>query len=146
MLVEHAESICQQSTAMSSNQTMMIFRFTKRDHLSETVSFLKSFREGQIATTTLLHEALDVKDRTIAAVVEIMDTIAVKTLPENTVDLVEVQITTTMTPIDENSGEILEHRRRKALGKLTLADIQALGVEKLATYDKVKFHNAPEEE
>lgn len=38
----------------------------------------------------------------------------------------------------------LEYLRNKALSKLTKDEIRALGVEKLAVYDKLKFHNVDE--
>lgn len=41
---------------------------------------------------------------------------------------------------------LLEARRAKALSKLTQDEIEVLGLGNIATYNKVKFHNAPEEE
>jgi hypothetical protein len=43
---------------------------------------------------------------------------------------------------DMDSEEMLEALRASALAKLSEAEIRALGAEKLAVYNKLKFHNA----
>jgi hypothetical protein len=45
-----------------------------------------------------------------------------------------------------DDARLLEARRAKALSKLTHDEIEALGLVNIATYSKVKFHNAPDEE
>ncbi len=58
----------------------------------------------------------------------------------NEFELVEITITTEIIKVDLDDGEILEERRRLALGKLTDSDIHVLGLGRLAAYDKLKFH------
>jgi hypothetical protein len=58
------------------------------------------------------------------------------------VELVKVEITTKHTPVDMGVGEILEKRQKVALAKLTVDDIHALGIEKIATYIKLRYHKA----
>lgn len=60
------------------------------------------------------------------------------------IELVDVEITSSIRPIDLDSGEFLEIRRKRALNKLNDSDVAALGIEKLATYNKLKFHNGDE--
>lgn len=57
-------------------------------------------------------------------------------------EFVKVTISTDIDTVPMDQNEFLEERRRQALEKLTLDDIQALGVEGMATYSKLKFHNA----
>lgn len=56
-------------------------------------------------------------------------------------ELVDVTIKTDVVPVPFDQGDILEERRRLALKKLTASDVAALGLEQLAAYDKLKFHN-----
>lgn len=56
------------------------------------------------------------------------------------IELVEIKIVTEVSQINLNDGEILEERRKIALQKLNQADIEALGLHKLASYNKLKFH------
>ncbi len=56
------------------------------------------------------------------------------------VDLVKVEVTTKHNAVDMNVGEILEKRQKIALAKLTVDDIHALGIEKIATYIKLRYH------
>lgn len=58
-------------------------------------------------------------------------------------EFVKVRLTTDIEAIPMDQNELLEERRRIALEKLTFDDVQALGVENLATYSKLKFHKSP---
>lgn len=46
---------------------------------------------------------------------------------------------TTMDLLDKD--EFMEERRKVALSKLQSDDIEALGLQKLATYNKLRYHN-----
>lgn len=65
-----------------------------------------------------------------------------KSPADDQITLVDVEITTTVTPVDMGSGDLLEIRRKKALKKLNADDVAALGVEKLAAYNKLKYHDS----
>lgn len=56
------------------------------------------------------------------------------------VEFVKVTLETSIDVIDLNTGELLEERRRQAIQKLSVDDIEALGLEGLAIYEKLKNH------
>jgi hypothetical protein len=59
------------------------------------------------------------------------------------VQYVKVIVNTDTDVIDLDKDEFLEEKRRVALNKLSQDDIKALGLEKLATYNKLKYHESP---
>lgn len=59
-------------------------------------------------------------------------------------ELVNVEVVTRNTPVSMDQGILLELRQEKALKKLGVDDIRALGVEKTATYIKLRHHNVNE--
>lgn len=66
----------------------------------------------------------------------------VKQNGKDAVSLVRVQVAvreTTMDLLDKD--EFLEARRKIALAKLQIDDVEALGLQKLAAYNKLRYHN-----
>lgn len=88
------------------------------------------------------HMASEVDVEDIKMVVRMYQKLLADHEPEN-VSLVKVKVSVCEEPADIlGKGEYLEERRRIALGKLQGDDIEALGLNSLATYNKLKFHKA----
>jgi hypothetical protein len=60
------------------------------------------------------------------------------------VEFVKVTVNSNTDIIDLDKDEYLEEKRRVALNKLNSDDIRALGLETLATYNKLKYHEGPD--
>ncbi len=85
-------------------------------------------------------EAKDYSDETASTIVKSLETVNKSSESTEPVQLVRMKITTHITVVDLNEGEILEERRKQALAKLNPMEVEALGVQRLATYNKVKNH------
>lgn len=81
-----------------------------------------------------------VGDKSPEQIVKAMAWLKTKAKNAETVELVDVEVKTSVTPVDFNEGDLLEHRRKVALSKLDDLDVEALGIEKMAAYNKLKFH------
>jgi hypothetical protein len=61
------------------------------------------------------------------------------------VEIIRLQVLVRETPMDIiERDEFMEERRKVALAKLQSDDIEALGLQKLATYNKLRYHNLDE--
>jgi hypothetical protein len=85
-------------------------------------------------------EAKDFSDESPNIIVKALDGLMRSNDSYETIELVRIKVTTEIDAVDINDGEILEERRRQALSKLNSMEVEALGVEKLAAYSKLKFH------
>lgn len=88
-------------------------------------------------------EGKDFNEESPSAIVRALESLAKASSEQyDDVELVRMKITTVVESVDINEGEILEERRRQALAKLNTMEIEALGIESLAAYNKVKFHGS----
>jgi hypothetical protein len=121
---------------------LLLFRGKKVSRGSDNWMYMRS---GSYSSANWIVDPLEAKDfngEEPAKLVRSMEAFAKdQDSPEN-VQLVKVTIITQIEPIDLNQGEILEERRRQALAKLSAHEIEALGVERLAAYSKLKFHGS----
>jgi hypothetical protein len=62
--------------------------------------------------------------------------------PDNEYVFVELGIKIEFKKLDMEGEDMIEALRASALAKLSEAEIRALGAEKLAVYNKLKFHDA----
>jgi hypothetical protein len=102
---------------------------------------------SNIYVTTDHREAYDVQEHTAAQIIRMLNTVSNN--PEHirdTVELCEMTISVKEKLVDTHEGPFLEERRRAAFGKLTKDDIKALGVEGLAIYNKLKFHQVEDQQ
>jgi hypothetical protein len=124
---------------------VLVFRGKKVTRGQEAWFYMRAF--GASYNSNWVADPLEAKDFTAAHPTEIVK--ALEGLAKNTdsydaVELVKMKITTECSPVNINHGDILEERRRQALAKLNPMEIEALGVEKLASYNKLKFHGRPD--
>lgn len=86
-----------------------------------------------------LANALDVDD--VEGVVRMYQRL-VKDYGVDRVEIIRLQVVVRETTMDLMAkDEFLEERRKQALAKLQPDDIEALGLQKLATYNKLRYHN-----
>lgn len=64
--------------------------------------------------------------------------------PDSPVQIEPIRIEYKAYPLDLNSEDWTQRRQNYAINKLTTEDIEVLGLEKIATYLKLKFHNSEE--
>ena len=84
-------------------------------------------------------------DKTATEVVEILERLYNR-FPGTQYEFVKVNMSITVDPVDIDNDVYLEERRKIALAKLNPDNIKALGLESLATYNKLKFHNVDKDE
>lgn len=117
-----------------------VFRVKIKSRMGDEWKFVQNasetYRQNALTDDPLATE--DLSTRPLDVIVKWAANLASR-YPDG-VELVDVTITTKCVTVDFNSGDLLEHRRKVALAKLDQSDIEALNVEKLAAYNKLKFH------
>lgn len=133
-----------------TSYSVSLFRIIYSGPTETRVLFLKSLPTHQnsssqsFQTTNLVTDGFPVENMPISKIIDVLETVSKELGDRGKVDLVEINLDTTITPVDTASDDFLSIRRQKALEKLTLSNIQALGLEKLASYNKLRYHKVDE--
>lgn len=118
---------------------VLVFRGKKVSRGADTWMYLRGTGyNGNWVADPL--EAKDFGAESPNSIVRALENLSKTTDNHEAIELVKIKITTEVESVDINDGEILEERRRQALAKLNSLEVEALGLEKLASYDKLKFH------
>lgn len=127
----------------SSTKESYVFKVCKStDEGDDWYFHLNPGRNGDIRgsyVTTHLHEAsaYDVED--VERIVLIYQNL-LKDPRFKAVKFYKVVVQTNYEMVSMNEGEFLDERKRKALSKLDLDDVEALDLQSDAVYTKLKFH------
>lgn len=120
---------------------VLVFRGKKVTRGQDAWFYMRAF--GSSYNSNWVADPLEAKDFTDtppADIVKALESLAKSSDNYDAVELVRMKISTEISPVNINEGDILEERRRQALAKLNPMEVEALGIEKLASYNKLKFH------
>jgi hypothetical protein len=132
---------------MEENQTKVkVVRIFNEKLKTPCWKYLKS-KKGAYDENIFCDDVLEAQDLTnmkVTDIVKLYNTMVEKYSIQNVV-LVEVTILTKIEELNINDVVFLEERRRQALEKLNLAEIVALGLESVASYNKLRYHKTDPE-
>ena len=127
------------------NISFRLFRIQRQTRSGTNWEYYKTGSYNALNFTSDPLEAHDLKDKDISEIVKLGALRESKIGTSEKFELVDVEIKTTITHVPFDSGDILEQRRKMAFEKLSRSDIEALGIEKLASYNKLKFYGSEKE-
>lgn len=107
-----------------------------RDRKGESTSFSEAW--GGVPD---VRDATDLSEMPLDKAMDLFFKIKSLLVPTETIELVDLVLTIETTPVTFDPDEQRDYLRQEAFKKLSVDEVQALGVENLAIYEKLKNHN-----